>query len=122
MKEALVTLAGVMITWGILVLFYGAVRTEWPENYAGVSSDFGTIVNRTGVRYLIYRTAPAYLVALLVSTMASRVGGNGVIAVLAGAGIYTCLTQCRHMVDVWRHRHGRRLPAMLVSATSAIGI
>lgn len=124
MKDLAVTATGAALMPMALWLFYGTVKTEWPENYVATSRDFGTVVNRTSLRYLLFRLAPSYLAALLISTTINRFGAHGMAAVLIGAGVYTSLTQSRHIFDVVQRRNGhhRRLPIMVVSGSSAVGI
>ncbi|WP_127499682.1 hypothetical protein [Actinoplanes solisilvae] len=123
MKEVAVTATGAIIVPAILWLFYSAVRTEWPENYVTASQDFGTVVNRSSIRYLVFRVVPAYLTSLIVATTVSRFHGNGMTAALAGAAIFVYSTQGRHIYDVWRRQHGhRRLPVLVVSLAAGCGI
>lgn len=123
MKELAATIMGMILVPMILWLFYSAVRTQWPENYVTASRDYGTVVNRTSGRYLLFRTVPAYCAALVVATTVNRFGGEGMISVLVGAGYYTCITQLRHVVNTWRKVYShRRLPILLVSVAAAFCI
>lgn len=123
MREQAVTVTGAVIIPIILWLFYNAVKTEWPENYITASQDFGTVVNRSIGRYVLFRVAPSYCTTLVVATTVDRFRGSGMAAALVGAGAFVLLTQARHIVEVWRRVHGhRRLPMLIVSVAAGFGI
>lgn len=120
-RPLLVVVVGTVIGSALIYLFYIAVRTRWPANYASSSNDFGMIVNRTILRYAAFALGPPYTVALLVSTTVGRAGGAGmVVAVLIGA-FQVCYLRVPEIYRTLRYNHtAMRMPTVLTEVGLAV--
>jgi len=113
---------GTVVGSALIYLFYSAVRTRWPANYASSSNDFGMIVNRTLVRYAAFALAPPYIVALLVSTTVARAGAAGmVVAVLIGV-FQVCYLRVPETYRTLRYNDtAMRMPTVATEVMLAVG-
>lgn len=114
MHQLEITLLAAVAGAATLLLFYRAIRTEWPSNYVSVETDFGIVINRSFLRYFIFTLGPTYLVSLFASTLADRSGGQGVACALLIAGVHIIRNNGRHAVLVVRHRHDQARYALLL--------
>lgn len=119
----LITVLGVVIGTGILFAFYLTVRTKWPVNYAGLRQDFGVVVSRGLVRYLVFALAPPYIVALLVSTTVSREGGHAMICAIGIGVTHVARTQVLLIANLLRQRRRERSnPTIIYAAVTTISV
>jgi hypothetical protein len=109
---------------GLLHVFYGAVRLEWPSNYVTMTRSFGLVVNRSVQRYLLFILSPVYLVSLLMSTMAHREKAAGAFtALIIGLG-HSFMNHGLPMVRAIRNsrRHAWRPDTLLQLSLAALSI
>jgi cell shape-determining protein MreD len=116
------TLIGAVIGSIVIYLFYTAVRTRWPSNYASSANDFGMVVNRTVFRYAVFALGPTYVVALLVGTTVSRSGGAGLVtAFLIGIFRVGCYYYVRSVYRTIRHNHtATRTPTIILDVAISV--
>jgi hypothetical protein len=123
MHQAVVTLTGVVAGCALILLFYTAVRTQWPSNYASSTNDYGMIINRTVVRYVGFALAPTYFISLIVGTTVARAGGNALVVVACVGLFQTCKTYAVHIYKTIRYDHsGTRYPTLLLEATLVVSV
>jgi hypothetical protein len=123
MHQAIVTLTGVVAGCALILLFYTAVRTQWPSNYASSTNDYGMIINRTIIRYFAFALAPTYFISLIVGTTVARAGGRALIVVACVGLFHTCKTYAVHIYKTLRYDHsGTRYPTLLLEASLVAGV
>lgn len=112
------TLIGAAIGSMVIYLFYTAVRTRWPSNYASSANDFGMVVNRTVLRYVVFALGPTYVVALLVGTTISRSGGAGLVTAFLIGVFRISYYYVRSVYRTIRHNHtATRIPTIILDVT-----
>jgi hypothetical protein len=109
-----VTCAGGLVAYSLMHVFYYAVRTEWPTNYVSIHRDYGVIVNRSWLRYLIFRTVPPYLISLLVGTTCSRLGGHGLLCAVIAGVVHATKNNALHFVRTLHAGAAPAKPAILL--------
>lgn len=122
-KSILLSLFGALIGSILISLFYTAVRTRWPSNYASSANDLGMIINRTIVRYIAFSLAPTYVICLLVATTARRAGGIALVtAILIGAFrvVYMYIPNIYRTVRY--NRSLARTPSIILDTALALSI
>lgn len=78
--ETVLTFALLLAGFGLTQLSYAAVKSGWPEVYVALSETFALGVIARWWRILAFRGVPVFLVVLLISATAGRVGANAAIA------------------------------------------
>lgn len=123
MDSFAVTGVGAIVGAFLLFVFYLAIRTEWPVNYASTVNDFGMIVNRGILKYTAFALGPVYLVSLLVSTTTARAGGIGIATGALIAGLHVARTLAVHLYRTIRYdRTHTRYPTILLDSVVGLGI
>lgn len=122
MNAASATVAASVFGSATVLLFYAAVRTEWPSNYVSMETDFGIVINRSFLRYFVFSSAPTYLIALVTCTLADRAGGLPVVVAAVVAVTHVARNNGRHLVSVLRHRHDQARYALILVDTFNIGV
>jgi hypothetical protein len=114
-------IVGIVVGAAVVYLFYDAVRTRWPANYASSSNDFGMIVNRTMLRYAAFALGPPYIVALLASTTVGRAGGSGMLVAILIGVFQVSHFRARLAYRTLRYDHSAmRIPTVVAEAGLAI--
>lgn len=72
-----------------LYLFYGTVRSSWPESYFRFDSSTDPIISRSVWKYLLYRIVPYFVVGVFISVTLDRAGEPSFLAVNGAALLHT---------------------------------
>jgi hypothetical protein len=116
-------ISGTIAGCALIYLFYTAVRTRWPANYASSTNDFGMIVNRTVARYTAFALAPTYIVGLLAGTTVTRAGGDGRLTALSIGAFHVLRMYSVKITRTLRNDHtATRIPALILDGTLAAGV
>jgi len=123
MHQVLVTLSGIVVGCTLIIMFYTAVRTQWPSNYASATNDYGMIINRTIFRYVAFALAPTYFISLIVGTTVARAGGSGLIVATSIGLFHACAMYGVHIFRTLRYdRSGTRHPTLVLDVSLIIGV
>ncbi|GAB4008829.1 hypothetical protein GCM10029992_66210 [Glycomyces albus] len=98
-----VILAGIII----LRIFYRAIEINWPINYITLNDSIDLIASRSIWKYVGFTVVPVYLVSLLMSVNAGRIGLPSLIVGISIATIHALAHQGRGLIGTIRRFKGR---------------
>lgn len=100
-RPAVITLLLSVTGAAILDRLYKAIKTNWPEAYTTISTDFDKQVRTSPIRSLVlFRGVPVFLIALFTVVMAERYGGNSWICATLLAGFYLTPTTLKLIAEI----------------------
>ncbi|MFT2750536.1 hypothetical protein ACMT9U_13240 [Clavibacter sp. Sh2036] len=90
----------VLAALGVAVLhaLYATFRIKWPDAYSSLTDTFSLTIRATWLRFILYRFAPVFLVALGISVTADRQDAVALLAVGILATAHVASTNGRSFV------------------------
>lgn len=88
---------------------YHTIGSKWPEAYMSVRTRLESFERGSGVRYVLFRYLPTYLVSCFLSVTVIRLGGNASIAIACMLIAYLAVTDGRAIWRALSETSGRRI-------------
>lgn len=105
----------------LLALLYSALRTDWPDNYSTARSSLASSSRSSPVKYLGFRLAPMFVIALLVARTAEDLKVSSGLAVGTVIATHLGATNGRALIGLARgQRRNRRLLLLLFHLLSGL--
>lgn len=105
----------------LLALLYSALRTDWPDTYSTAKSSLASSSRSSPVKYLGFRLAPMFVIALLVARTAEDLKVSSGIAVATVIATHLGATNGRALIGLARgQRRNRRLLLLLFHLLSGL--
>ncbi len=103
----------VLISVGMLHVFFRAVESKWPASYFALASGPDYAISRNLVRYLGFRLVPVFVVATFAAVSLARGAEPVVLPVVLIGLLHGLLTSGRALIGLVRSGRARRRPLLV---------
>jgi hypothetical protein len=117
------TIVAILLGAGFLHAFFRAAQFQWPGSYFTLDTGLGYAITSTPLRYIGFRFAPVFLVALFAAASLDSLDVNPIPAVAGIVAIHIASTTGRATVGLARDPgNARRSPLLLLHLTVSAGV